>query len=229
MAELDDLRLQLAAATQDHTRLREELDRVNANRQDLAGELAEANDTNRTLTAEVLGLAQWWAQHPGPWRIAGRDLMRSVGEVRAGDYRRALALHLLAIEAIDPSAHGEPDAPDAEERYATRNRLILQALGMAAAAGMPSGLLADPSEPDWPLVVMELPTGQVSWHLRAHAAGWDGHTYADKSARIQRYAGQIAPAQLLAGAVPLQLAQPVDPAHSGMVRPYVLADPGAQR
>lgn len=57
----------------------------------------------------------------------------------------------------------------------------------------------DPAEPDWAVLIVELPTGQASWHIApgdmplfAHVQpttricrGWDGHTTEEKYERIQ--------------------------------------------
>lgn len=58
----------------------------------------------------------------------------------------------------------------------------------------------DPDEPDWPIIYIRSPTGQMSWHIspadldlfrhvrRVHsedpAARWDGHTTDDKYQRL---------------------------------------------
>lgn len=56
---------------------------------------------------------------------------------------------------------------------------------------------ADPQCPKWPVVFVELPTGQASWHFspddwwigacipRRHGAVWDGHTTEQKYQRIR--------------------------------------------
>lgn len=62
----------------------------------------------------------------------------------------------------------------------------------------PSGWdYADPSTPDWPIVFIDLPTGQATWHVspndwwifacvpRRHGATWDGHTTEQKYQRIR--------------------------------------------
>lgn len=67
------------------------------------------------------------------------------------------------------------------------------------AASYPSTIgLTDPAEPDWAVVTIELPTGQVSWHVspddydlfkhveRSLDAVWDGHTTEEKYARLDR-------------------------------------------
>jgi hypothetical protein len=57
---------------------------------------------------------------------------------------------------------------------------------------------ADPAEPDWPVIYITLPTGQVSWHLSPDdtdlfghvprgAAVWDGHDTAEKYRRLHAH------------------------------------------
>jgi hypothetical protein len=79
------------------------------------------------------------------------------------------------------------------------------------AAGYPSVLVegADPSAPDWPVLFVELPTGQVSWHISPDDVGlfrhvrrtmagmpdapvWDGHTTDEKYARVDAHARALA-------------------------------------
>lgn len=63
----------------------------------------------------------------------------------------------------------------------------------------PSGWdYTDPEYPDWPIVYIDLPTGQVSWHIspedwwvcanipRRHGAIWDGHSTDEKYGRIRQ-------------------------------------------
>ena len=47
--------------------------------------------------------------------------------------------------------------------------------------------LHDPVDPRPIVVYLELPTGQVSWHLPAHPEQWDGHDTATKYDRIAAY------------------------------------------
>lgn len=68
-------------------------------------------------------------------------------------------------------------------------------LGLLAAV-FPSHLQPDPAEPDWPVLYINLPTGQCTWHigendidLFAHVRRdvyepWDGHTTEEKYARV---------------------------------------------
>lgn len=73
------------------------------------------------------------------------------------------------------------------KRYDVRNRSVLYAVGLAAACGYPCGIRLDPSEPDWPVVYIELPNGQVSWHLPQHEREWDGHDTPEKYRRCREY------------------------------------------
>lgn len=68
--------------------------------------------------------------------------------------------------------------------YALRNDLVLTALSYARAAGLKAGIRLDPKLPEWPVVFIELPTGQVSWHLPQHGEAWDGHSTEEKYERV---------------------------------------------
>lgn len=106
--------------------------------------------------------------------------------VQVARLRRTLA----AIAALDPSRtrHTGPDTPEIAERYQRRNRLVFSALAQATACGLPAGVGLDPADPDHPVVVfIELPCGQVSWHLPAHQWCWDGHSTTQKYQRIGQY------------------------------------------
>lgn len=71
--------------------------------------------------------------------------------------------------------------------YPERYPLVFEALHLAQASGYPVGIATDPGEPDWPVAYIELPTGQVSWHMPKHACEWDGHTTPEKYQRIRAY------------------------------------------
>lgn len=62
---------------------------------------------------------------------------------------------------------------------------------------------ADPAEPGWPVLYIELPTGQASWHISpddldllehvpAGAATWDGHDTAEKYRRLDQATANVA-------------------------------------
>ena len=77
--------------------------------------------------------------------------------------------------------------------YKERNEFVLYAIIAAHSLDYPAGFRIDPAEPEWPVAFIELPTGQVSWHLQQHAHPWDGHTTEEKWARCHQYA-EIHPA-----------------------------------
>jgi len=108
------------------------------------------------------------------------------------DARDRLARTLAAIAATDPSRDGHtgPDTPAIAAAYARRNTLIWSALAQAHAAGVPAGVGYDPTDPRPIVVFLELPGGQVSWHLPAHQAGWDGHSTTTKYSRVTAYVQQ---------------------------------------
>jgi hypothetical protein len=71
--------------------------------------------------------------------------------------------------------------------------VVLAFARLAQLLGWPVGTLTDPEEPDWPVLVIETPQGQVSWHMRAeelphdlpeHPEAWDGHTTPEKYQRL---------------------------------------------
>lgn len=99
----------------------------------------------------------------------------------------AVVLHpfRVILEAIVMADRADPP------QYDARNVLVLQALGTAAATGIPAGIRLDVSEPEWPVVYFELPTGQVSWHLPEHQCEWDGHTTEQKHRRVLAYVEAI--------------------------------------
>lgn len=80
-----------------------------------------------------------------------------------------------------------------DTNYERRYELVLAAMHYASQAGYPVGIALDPQQPDWPVVYIELPTGQVSWHMPAHPTPYDGHTTAEKYARIHAYRPDPAP------------------------------------
>lgn len=81
------------------------------------------------------------------------------------------------------------DIVAADLDYEARYDLVIQAMHLARMAGLQVGISVDPKEPEWPVVFIELPTGQVSWHMPQHIRDWDGHDTAEKFKRIARYRG----------------------------------------
>ena len=83
-----------------------------------------------------------------------------------------------------------------DDAYFDRNQAVLALARLAQKAGYAVGLRADPNEPDWPVLTIDLPTGQVGWHLpKAEVIGnwppyekkWDGHSLVEKRERIRKF------------------------------------------
>lgn len=88
--------------------------------------------------------------------------------------REQLATVLLDIERNDTN-------------YTVRYPLVFRALALAPQAGFLAGVRVDEKEQEWPVAYIELPTGQVSWHVPQHLMEWDGHTTEAKYDRIRRW------------------------------------------
>lgn len=76
---------------------------------------------------------------------------------------------------------------NADQDYPARYPLVLLAMSLAIQVGYPVGIRIDPDAPEWPVIYIELPTGQVSWHMPQHESDWDGHTTEDKYQRIAAF------------------------------------------
>lgn len=76
---------------------------------------------------------------------------------------------------------------EANVNYEVRNPLTFQALAVASSLGYECGIRVDGSEPEWPVIYIELPTGQASWHVPQHTRSWDGHSVEEKFNRIDAY------------------------------------------
>lgn len=80
-----------------------------------------------------------------------------------------------------------------EDIYRERARLVAH-----LAALYPATVGTDPAAPEWPVVYVTLPEGQVSWHVAARdmdlfshvpagpADSWDGHDTDEKYGRLDR-------------------------------------------
>lgn len=99
-----------------------------------------------------------------------------------------LAEHLVMLAELDPSnPEAAEDARPIEDRYAERNRHVWAAMGAAMSLGYPAGVQLDPQEADRLIVYIELPTGQVSWHVPMYEGEWDGHDTPEKYRRVAAY------------------------------------------
>jgi hypothetical protein len=77
------------------------------------------------------------------------------------------------------------DIVEHDTDYEKRYGLVLRALHYAHELGFNSGIRIDPKAPEWPVVYIELPTGQISWHMPQHDVSWDLHSTEEKFQRIR--------------------------------------------
>jgi hypothetical protein len=84
------------------------------------------------------------------------------------------------VDVLDAIYHADTD-------YDARYGLVLEAVSTADALGYPAGFRIDPTEPEWPVAYIELPTGQVSWHLPQHPVPWDQHDTYEKYRRCRAF------------------------------------------
>jgi hypothetical protein len=104
--------------------------------------------------------------------------------------RLTLAEGLALIAEVDPSSPTYQSTGRTEaEDYAERNAAVYTCIGLALQLGYPAGVqfqtLAAHGERFPAVAYIDLPSGQVSWHLPAYAGTYDGHTNGDKAARIR--------------------------------------------
>lgn len=74
-----------------------------------------------------------------------------------------------------------------DTNYAERYHLVFKAIHYALVIGYDAGIRIDPKEPKWPVAYIELPTGQVSWHMPEHTKPYDGHSTEEKYQRIEQF------------------------------------------
>jgi hypothetical protein len=105
-----------------------------------------------------------------------------------------------AEAALNPAPTTPRDAEALDSVYTERNKCVILALRMAVIMGLPAGIGFDEqAEESWKHVVyIDLPTGQVSWHIPyrfllevlelgvvpAYLKKWDGHTTEQKYQRV---------------------------------------------
>lgn len=77
-----------------------------------------------------------------------------------------------------------------DKQYDVRYGLVISAFYKAWALGYKVGIRFDANEPEWPVIFIELPTGQISYHMPPHHCVWDGHTSEEKLARIREFLGE---------------------------------------
>jgi hypothetical protein len=162
----------------------------------------EAIDACRTLTPAALADAV----------LAVRD--EELAQLRAGlaalwAVRTSCCPHCGRGDASPtPDQHLEQvrraETAEAERDGAYRERACLVA---HLASCHPSHIgHTDPSAPDWAVVIIETPAGQMSWHIAErdlplfahvqptgqHSRGWDGHTTDEKYQRLEQLRDALA-------------------------------------
>lgn len=101
--------------------------------------------------------------------------------------RLLLAEQLAYIAEVDPS-NTMTGTESGDRTYAMRNSAVFQAMASANQLGMAVGVKVDPADPVHPVVAyIDLPTGQVSWHLPAYPGEYDGHKTDEKYGRIRDF------------------------------------------
>ena len=86
-----------------------------------------------------------------------------------------------------------------DDAYLDRNMAVQALALLAQQVGYTVGIKEDPEEPEWPILFIDLPTGQVSWHLPRHQIiplwpylwtydkEWDGHDLEEKRIRLHKF------------------------------------------
>jgi len=83
-----------------------------------------------------------------------------------------------------------------DDAYFDRNQAVMAFGKLAQKLGYKVGLKVDPKEPDWPVLMIDLPTGQVGWHLPKdeiigqwpeYEGEWDGHSLEEKRNRLAEF------------------------------------------
>lgn len=70
---------------------------------------------------------------------------------------------------------------EADQNYEIRYNKVFEALALASRLGYRVGIgFDDKTGKAWPVAYIELPTGQVSWHMPEHSIPYDGHSTAEK-------------------------------------------------
>lgn len=80
---------------------------------------------------------------------------------------------------------------DEARQYDKRNVNVWRAMHVAKRLGLSAGVRIDPDGPEWPVVYIELPAGQVSWHVPQHDRPWDGHSTDEKYRRTSAFTKEV--------------------------------------
>lgn len=73
-----------------------------------------------------------------------------------------------------------------DQNYEIRYELIIKAMYYATEIGYETGLRCD-NQNNWPVAIIHLPEGQVSWHMEPDKIEYDGHSTEEKYNVIGNY------------------------------------------
>ena len=94
-----------------------------------------------------------------------------------------------------------------QEAYRDRNLAVMALAQICLDNGFKVGLNLNLDDPKWPILFIDLPDGQVSWHLPkdeiigswpTYYGPWDGHSLIEKQGRIEAFIRHYAPGVLIA-------------------------------
>ncbi len=146
----------------------------------------------------------------------------------------SLGKTVLKCDCYDPGEGQGDSGPEAtqstpNEAYFDRNQAFQLAAMLAELQGHQVGIAIDPDEgEEWPVLYIDLPTGQVSAHIPRdelnadflpYPGGWDGSTVKEKRARI--YDLLMKTAQIRRSSPPLDF--PLDATRSKLYRRAITA------
>jgi hypothetical protein len=127
------------------------------------------------------------------YRVFAAELIDSV----ADDETLARSLDSLLASrngAVGPAVARQRDLirvlaqiEEHDQNYDVRYGLVWQAAELAREVGYATGIRIDPNEPEWPVIYIDLPTGQISWHMPQYTGEWDGHDTAEKYRRVREF------------------------------------------
>lgn len=135
--------------------------------------------------------------------VEQQSLLQERDSMTEGEKKEALGVlaeSLQRIKTVDAQIADTTDSQVRAQGYEERYGLVLLALATAWMCGLQVGFRLDEAEPNrfdpeppgsrWPVVYIELPTGQVSWHMPPHPRDWDGHPTDEKYRRIDAFVEQ---------------------------------------
>jgi hypothetical protein len=103
-----------------------------------------------------------------------------------------LAKALLKIQRQDDEATNPDYGTERQSiHYDNRAFFLMEAISLAHQCGYKAGIRIDPDDLNWPVVFIELPTGQISYHIKQHSIPWDGHTTEQKCLRLLSHVASV--------------------------------------